>query len=152
MGKRWKLWQILFSWAPNQCKYWLQPWNLKMFTPWKKSYDKPRQHTKRQRHHFADKGLYNQRYGFSRSHIQMWELGHKEGWAPKNWCFLTMVLEKTLKSPLDCKEIKPVNSEGNQSWIFIRRTDAEVEAPILWPLDAKSQLIGKDSDARKDRR
>ena len=80
----------------------------------------------------------------------MWELDHKEGWAPKNWRFLTVVLEKTLKSPLDCKEIKPVNPKGNQSWIFIERTDAEAEAPILWPPDAKSWLIGKDHDAGKD--
>ena len=80
----------------------------------------------------------------------MWELDHKEGWAPKNWCFWTVVLEKTLESPLDCKEIKSVNPKGNQLWIFIERTDAEAEAPILWPPDAKSQLIGKDPDAGKD--
>ena len=98
----------------------------------------------------ADKGPYSQSYGFSSSHVWMWELDHKEGWAPKNWCFWTVVLEKTLESSLDCK-IKPINPKGNQSWIFIGRTDAEAEAPILWPPDAKSWLIGKDSDARKDR-
>ena len=113
-------------------------------------YDKPRQCIKKQRHHFADKGPYSQSYGFSSSHIQMWELDHKEGWAPKNWCFQTVVLEKTLKSPLDSKKIKTVNPKGNQPWIFIGKTDAEAEAPILWPLDAKSQLIGKDPDAGKD--
>ena len=87
---------------------------------------------------------------FSRSHIWMWELDCKESWAPKNWCFWTMVLEKTLDSPLDCKEIKPVNPKGNQSWMFIGRTDAEAEAPILWPPDAKNWLFKKDPDAGKD--
>ena len=99
---------------------------------------------------FADKGLYSQTYGFSSSHVWMWELDHKEGWALKNWCFRIMVLEKTLESPLDCKEIKPVNPKGNQSWIFIGRTDAEAETPILWTPDTKSQLVGKDLDAGKD--
>ena len=82
----------------------------------------------------------------------MWELECEESWTPKNWCFWTVVLEKTLESPLDCKEIQPVNPKGNQSWIFIGKTDVEAETPILWPLGAKSWLIGKDSDARKDRR
>ena len=100
--------------------------------------------------HFADKGPYSQSYGFSSSHVGMWELDHKEGWAPKKWCFWTVVLEKTLESPLDCKEIKLVIPKGNQPWIFIGRINAEVEAPILWPSDAKSQLIGKDPDAGKD--
>ena len=90
------------------------------------------------RHHFADKGPYSQSYGFSSSHVQMWELDQKEGWVPKNWCFLTVVLEKTLESPLGNKEIKPVNPKGNQPWIFIGRTDAKAEAPILWPPEAKN--------------
>ena len=111
---------------------------------------KPRQHIKKQRHYFANKGPSSQSYGFSSSHGWMWELNHKEGWAPKNWCFWTVVLEKTLESPLDSKKIKPVNPKGNQSWIFIGRTDAEAEAPILWPPDAKSQLTGKDPNAGKD--
>ena len=102
----------------------------------------------KKRHHFAYKGPYSQSYGFSRSHIQMWELDHKEGWAPANWCFQTVVLEKTLESPLDCKEIKPANPKGNQPWIFIGRTDAEI--PVLWPPDVKSRLIGKDPDVGKD--
>ena len=97
----------------------------------------------------ADKVLYSQSYDFSSSHIQMWELDHKEGWVPKNWCVETVVLEKTLESPLDCKEIKPVNPKGIQSCIFIGKTDAEAEAPVLWPPDAKSQHIGKDPDAGK---
>ena len=87
---------------------------------------------------------------FSSNHVWKWELDHKEGWVLKNWCFWTVVLEKTLVSPLDCKEIQPVNPKGNKSWIFIRRTDAEAEAPILWPPDAKNWLIWKDPDAGKD--
>ena len=121
-----------------------------MFAPWKKSYDKPRQHIKKQRCCFADKGLSSQTYGFSSSHVWMWELNHKEGWALKNWCFQTVVLEKTLEGPLDCKEIKPVSPKGNQCWIFIGRTDAKAEASIHWPPDGKSQLISKDLDAGKD--
>ena len=105
---------------------------------------------KKQRHYFANKCLYSQSYGFSSSHVQMWELDHKESWASKNWCFWTVVLEKTLESPLDCKEIKPVHPKGNQSRIFIGRTDAEAEAPILWPPDVKNWLIGKDPYAGKD--
>ena len=121
-----------------------------MLAPWKESYDKPRLHIKKQRHHFANKGLYSQSYGFSSSHTKMWDLDFKESWVPKNWCYWTVVLENTLESPLDGKDIKPVNPKGNQSWIFIRRTDAEAEISILWPLDAKNWLIGKDSDAGKD--
>ena len=89
----------------NHCRWWLQPWNLKMQAPWKKSYDQPRQHIKKQRCYFANNGLSSQGYGFSSGHVWMWELDYKESWAPKNWCFWTVVLEKTLESPLDCKEI-----------------------------------------------
>ena len=121
-----------------------------MLTPWKKSYDQPRQHIKKQRHYFTDKDPYSQTYGFSGNHIWMLELDHKESWAPKNWCFWTVVLEKTPESPLDCMEIKSVNSKGNQSWIFIGRSDAEAEAPILWPPDGKNRIIWKDPDAEKD--
>ena len=96
------------------------------------------------------KGLPSQRYGLSSSHIWMWELDHKESWVPKNWCFWTVVLEKTLEGPLACKEIQPVHPKGNQSWIFIGRTDAEAETPILWSPDAKKWLIGKDPYAGKD--
>ena len=120
-----------------------------MLAPWKKSYDKPRQHIKKQRHYFADKGPSSQSYGFSSSHVWMWELDHNESWASKNWCFWTVVLEKTLESPLVCKEIKPVHPKGNQSWIFIGRTDVEAETPILWPSDVKNWLTGKDPDAGK---
>ena len=101
--------------------------------PWKKSYDQSRQHIIKQRHYFADKVLSSQSYGFSSSHAQMWELDHKEGWAPKNGCFW-IVLEKTLESPVNCKEIQPVHLKGNRSWKFTGRTDAEAEAPILWHL------------------
>ena len=121
-----------------------------MLASWKECYDKSRQHIKKHRHHFVIKGLSSQSYGFSSSNVWMWELNHKEGWAPKNWCFQTVVLEKTLESPLDCKKIKPVNPKGNQPWIFTGRTDIEAKAPILWPPDAKSQFTGKDPDARKD--
>ena len=111
------------------------------------NYVKPKQHIKKQRHSFAHKGLYSQSYGFSSGHVWMWELNHKEGWAPKNWCFRTMVLEKTLESPLDYKEINP---KGNQSWIFLGRTDVEAETSIIWPPEAWSQFIRKDPDVGKD--
>ena len=105
---------------------------------WKKSYDLPRQLIKKQRHYFANKGPSIQSHGFSSSHVWMWELVYKESWALKNWCFWTVVLEKTLESPLDCKEIQPVHPKESQSWIFIGRTDVEAEAPILWPHDVKN--------------
>ena len=107
------------------------------------SHGQPRQHIKKQRHYFAGKGPSSQSYGFSSSLVRMWDLDHKESWALKNWCFSTVVLEKTLESPLDCKDIKPLNPKGNQSWIFSGRTDAETEASILWPPDVKNWLLGK---------
>ena len=121
-----------------------------MLALWKKSYDQLRWHIKKQRHYFADKGPSSQSYGFSSGHVWMWELDHKESWALKNWCFWTVVLEKTLESPLDCKEIQPVHPKGNQSWIFTGRTDAEAETPIVWLPDMKNWLIGKDPDAGND--
>ena len=121
-----------------------------MLAPWKKSYNPPRHHIKKQRHHFTDKDPSSQSCGFSSSHVQIWELDHQEVWVPKNLCFQTMVLEKTLESPLDCKVIKSVNPKGNQPWVFTGWTDARAEAPILWPPDRKSWLIGKDPDAGKD--
>ena len=121
-----------------------------MLTPWKESYDQPRQHIKKQRHYFANKGLSSQGYGFPSGHVWMWELDYKESWVQKNWCFWTVVLEKTLESPLDCKEIQPVHSDWDQSWVFIGRNDAKAETPILWPPHVKSWLTGKDSDAGKD--
>ena len=121
-----------------------------MLVPWEKSYDQPRHHIKKQRHYFAHQGPSSQSYGFSSSHVWMWELDYKESWALKNWCFWTVVMEKTLESPLPCKEIQPVHPKGNQSWMFIGRTNAEVETPILWPPDVKNWLTGKDPDAGKD--
>ena len=151
-GKRRNSDRFHFLGLQNHCRWWLQPQNEQTFSPWKKSYDKPRQHIKKQWHHFIYKGLYRQSYGFSSSQVQMWELDHKEGWALKNWCFRTVVLGKTLESPSDCKEIKPVHPKGNQSWIFIERTETEPEAPILWPPDAKSWLSVKDLMLVKVRR
>ena len=107
-------------------------------------------HVKKQRHYFADKGLSSQSCGFSNGYVWMWESDYKESWVPKNWCFWTVVLEKTPESSLDSKEIQPVHAKGNQSWIFIGRTDAEAETPILWPPDAKNWLTGEDPDAGKD--
>ena len=121
-----------------------------MLAPWKKSYDQPRQHIKKQRHYFADKSPSSQSYGFSSSHVWMWEVDYKESWALKNWCFWTVVLEKTLENPLDCKEIKLIVPKGNQSWIFIGRADAKAETPILLPHDTKNWLYRKDPDAGKD--
>ena len=117
---------------------------IKTLTPWKKSYDQPRQHIKKQRHYFVNKGPSSQGYGFSSGHVWMWELDCEESWAPKNWCFSTVVLEKTLENPLDCKEIQPVHPKGDKSWVFIGRTDAEAETPILWPPHTKNWLIGKN--------
>ena len=114
-----------------------------MLAPWKESYDLPRQHIKKKRHYFANKILYSQSYVFFSSHGHVLELDHEEGWILKNWCFWTVMLEKTLESPLDCKEIKPVYPKGNQSWIFFGRTDAEAGAPILWPPDRKNWLMEK---------
>ena len=120
-GKQRKQSQTLFSWVQNHCRWWLQAIKLKHACFLEENYDKPRQHMKKQSHYFARKGPSSQSYGFSRSHQWMWELDQKEGWVLKNWCFWTVVLEKTLESPLDSKEIKPVHPKGNQTWIFIGR-------------------------------
>ena len=153
MGKKWKQWQIFFSGRiflglQNHCGWWLQPQNQKTLAPSKKSYDKHGQCIKKER----ETSLCQQRqsYRFSRSHVRMCELNHKEGWALKNWCFWTVVLEKTLVSPLDSNVIRSVSPKGNQFWIFIGETEAEAEAPKLLPPDMKSQFIGKDPDAGKD--
>ena len=150
MGKQCKRWQTLFWGASNSLQMVTAAMKVKMLTPWKKSYDQPRKHIKKQRHYFANRGPSSQTYGFSSSHVWMWELNYKESWVPKNWRFWTVMLEKTLESPLDCKEIQPVYPKGDQSWIFIGRTDAEAETPILWSLDVKNRLTGKDPDAGKD--
>ena len=133
-----------------------------MFTPWKESYDKPREHIQKQRHYFANKGPSSQGYGFSSSHVWFWELDCEESQVPKNWCFWTVVLKKTLESPLDCKEIQPVHSQGDQSWVFFGRNNAKAETGcslegMMLKLKLqyfghlmKSWLIGKDSDAGRD--
>ena len=130
-----------------------------MLAPWKESYQQPRQHIKKQRHDFADKVPYSQNSGFSSSHVRLGELDHKESWTSKNWCFPTVVLENPLESPLNSKEIKSVHPKGNQPWLFIGRTDAAVEALILWLLDTliqradsleKTPMLGK-TESRKRR-
>ena len=128
---------------------------IKTLAPWEKSCYHPIQHIKKRRHCFANKGLSSQSYGFSSSQEWMWELDHKESWAPKNWCLWTVGFEKTVERPLDCREIKPVSSKGNQSWIFFGRTDAEAEAPVLWQPDRttdsleKTLMLGKIEGRRK---
>ena len=150
MEKQWKEWQTLFSWAPKSLGMVAEAMKLKRHLLLGRKTMTNLDSLLKKRHRFAYKGPYGQSYGFSRSHVQMWELDHKEGWALKNWCFQTVVLEKTLESPLDYKYIKPVNTKENQPWIFIGKIDSEAEAPILWPLDEKSWLTGKDLDAGKD--
>ena len=150
MGKQCKQCQTLVFLAPKSLQMVTAAMKSKELAPWKKSYDQPRQHIKKQSHHFADIGASSQSYGFSSGHVWIWELDYKESWAPKNLCFWTVVLEKTLESPLDCKEIQPVHPKGNQSWIFIGRTDVQAETPILWPPDVKNWLIGKCPDDGKD--
>ena len=142
--------RLYFGGLQNHCRWWPHLWNQKTLTSWKKGYNETRQHIKKQRYYFANKDRSSQDYGFSSSHVWMWELDYKESWVPKNWCFWTVVLEKTLESPLDWKECQPVHPKGNQSWIFIGRTDIEVETPILWPPDVKNWLIWKDPDAGND--
>ena len=136
-----KFWKSKISSDPKSLQMAIAPMKLKdayslegkLWLTW--------QHIKMQRHYFVNKGLSSQGYGFSSSHVWMWELDSKESWALKNWCFWTVVLEKTLETPLDCKEIQPVHPKGDQSWVFIERTDAEHETPILWSPDGKSWLI-----------
>ena len=139
----------------NHCGWWQQPWNSKTLAPWKKSYDLARQNIKKQRHYFINKGLSNQSYDFSSSHVWIWELDYIESWVPKNWCFWTVVLEKALEIPLDCKEIQPVHPKGNQSWILVGRTDAEAETPILGHLMQRTDsfekilMLGKTDGRRR---
>ena len=152
MGKQWKQSQTLFSWAPKSLQMGTAAMKLKdaCFLARKAMTNLGSILKSIDIHYFANKGPSIQSYGFSSSYVWMWELDYKESWVRKNWCFWTVVWEKTLESPLDCKEIKAVNSKGNQSWIFIGRIDAEAETPILWQPDGKNRLIGKDPDAGKD--
>ena len=151
MGKQWKQRETFFSWgrregrsskitADGDCSHEIK----RCLLLGRKAMTNLDSILKRQqRYYFANKSLSSQSFGFSSSHVWMWDLDYKESWVLKNWCFWTVVLEKTLESPLDCKEMKPVNPKGNQSWIFIGRTDTEAETPILWPPDLKNWFIGK---------
>ena len=152
MGKQWKTVTNFLFLGSEITANGDRSHEIKRHLPLKESYDNPRQYIKKQRHHLFNKCPYTQSYAFSSSHVQMWEQGHKEDGALKNWWFWIVVMEKTLVSPLDYKVIKPVNPKGNQPWIFIGRTGAEAETPILWLPDVKSWLIGKDSYAGKDGR
>ena len=157
-----KLWLNLVQFSSVQSlshvRLFATPWiaacqaSLSITNSWSSLRLMSRQDIKKQRHYFANKGLSSQSYVFSISLVWMWELDYKESWVLKNWCFWTVVLEKTLESSLDSKEIQPVHPKGSQSWIFIGRTDAEAETPILWPPDAKNWFLGKEPDAVKDGR
>ena len=149
MEKQWKQCQTLFGGAPKSLQMVTAAMKWKDACSLEENYDQPIQHIRKKRHYFANKVPSSQGYGFSSSQVWIRELDYKESWALKNWCFWTVVLV-SLESPLDCKEIQTVHPKGNQSWIFIGRTDAEAEIPILWPPDAKSWLIWKDPDAGKD--
>ena len=149
MGKQWKQWLTLFFLgskitADSDCSHEIKR-HLFLGRKVMTNLDS----ILKSKHYFANNGLSSQGYGFSSSHVWMWELDYKESWAPKNWCFCIVVLEKTLESPLDCKEIQPVHPKGDQSWVFIGRTDVEAETPILWPPDVKNWVLGKDPDAGK---
>ena len=120
IGKHGNCHRLYFLGLQNCCRWWLQSWNLKTLAPWKKSYDKPRQHIKKKRHYFANKRPYSQSYDFSSIHVWMWELDHKESWAPKNWCFWIMVLEKTLESPLDWGFLKETSPEYSLEGLMLR--------------------------------
>ena len=150
MGKQWKQWQTLFIGAPQSLQMVTAAMKLKDACSLEEKLWPTWQHIKKQRHHFANKCLSSQKFVFSSSHEWMWELDYKESWAPRNSCFQIVVLGKTLESPLDSKEIRPVHPRRNQFWIFIARTDAEPETPILWPPDVKNWVICKDHDAGKD--
>ena len=153
MGKQWKQWQTLFSWAPKITvdSDWSHEIKRHFLLGRKAMTNLDRVLKSRDITLLTNgKGPSSQSYGFSSSHVWMWELDHKEGWAPKNWRFWIVVLEKTLESPLDRKEIKPANPKGNQPWIFIGSVDAEAETPILWPPDVKNWFTGKAPDAGKD--
>ena len=154
MGKQGKQWQIIFLGSKisvdGDCSH-----EIKTLAPWKKSYDKPKQHITKQRYYFANKSLSSQGYGFSSSHVWMWELDCKESWVLKNWCFWTMVLERTLESPLDYKKIQPVYPKGDQSWVFIGRTDVKLKLQyfghVMWRADSfeKTLMLGKVEGRRR---
>ena len=150
MGKQWKQCQTLFFWVPKSVRMVNCSHEIKRHLLPGRKVMANLDSTFKSRHYFANKGPSSQGYGFSNSHGWLWELDYKESWELKNWCFWIAVLEKTSESPLDSKEIQPVHPKGDKSWVFIGRTDAEAETPILWPPDAKNWFIGKDPDAGKD--
>ena len=143
MGIQWKQWLTLCFWVPKSLQMVIAAMKLKDTYSLEGKLYQPRLHIEKQRYYFANLGSSSQGYGFSSGHVLMWELDYKESWVPKNWCFWTMVLEKTLESPLDFKEIQPVHPKADKSWVFIGRTDVEAETPILWPPDVKNWLIWK---------
>ena len=138
-----KQWLTLFLGAPKSLQMMTAAMKLKDAYSLEESYDQPRQHIKKQRHYFVNKGPSSQDYGFSSNHVWMWELDYKENWSQKNWRFWTVMLEKTLESPLDCKEIQPVHPKGDQSWVFFGRTDVEAETPILGHLMRRADSFEK---------
>ena len=146
MGEKWKQWQMLFSWVPKPPQMMNAAMKLKD-TPWKESYDQPRRCIKKQRHHFADKGPSSQSYGFSSSHVWLWELDHKEGCVLKNWCFQIVMLKETLECPLDCKVIKPVNPKGNQPYsmdTLMLKLRFQYFGHLIWRADSleKTLMLG----------
>ena len=143
MGKEWKQCQTLHFWAPKSLQMVIAAMKLKDAYSSKESYDQPRQHIQKQRHYFANKGPYSQSYGFSHSHVWIWDLDHKEGWALKNWCFWTAVLEKTLGNDFDSKEIKPVNLKGNQPWIFIGKMMLKLKLQYFGHLMRRANSLEK---------
>ena len=149
MGKEWKQCQTLFFWAPKSLQMVIAAMKLKDAYSLQWNYDQTRQNIKKQTHYLVNKGPSSQGYGFSSSHVWMRELDYIESWVQKNWCFWTVVLENILKSPLDCKEIQPIHPKGDQSWVFIGRSNVEAKTPILWSPYSKSWLIWKDPDDAK---
>ena len=143
MGNCWNSVRYYFEGAPKPLQMVIAPMKLKHGYSWKESYNQLRQHIKKQRHYFANKSLSSQGYGFSSGHVRMWELDYKESWTPKNWCFWTVVLEKTLESPLACKEIQPAHSKGDQSWVFIGRTDLKLKLQYSGHLMQRADLFEK---------
>ena len=159
MRKQWKQWETLF-WGPPKSQQvvtaamklkdaWKKSYDLGRKKLWKKSYDQPRQHIEKEKHYFANKGPFSQSYDFSSSHVWLWELDYKESWTPNNWCFWAVVLEKTLESPLDSKEIKPVHPKGNQSWIFIERTELKLKLQYFVYLMRRTDSLEKTLVLRK---
>ena len=142
--------RLYFLGLQDHCRWWLKTWNWGVLAPWKKNYDQPGQHIQKQRHYFANKNPSSQGYGFSSSHLWIWKLDYKESWALKTDAFQLWCWRKLLRVTWTARRSKPVHPKGNQHWIFIGRTDAEAETPILWPPVGKNWLIGKDLDAGKE--